>query len=47
MQLTNSPKNEATARWSPDDNWIAFMSDKDGDYDIQRMDRQINREIIK
>jgi dipeptidyl aminopeptidase/acylaminoacyl peptidase len=32
--LTSTPKNERHARWSPDGQWIAFESNRGGDYQI-------------
>ncbi|MBA3848905.1 MAG: S9 family peptidase, partial [Opitutus sp.] len=32
--LTSSPKNERHARWSPDGRWLAFESNRSGDYQI-------------
>ncbi|MEW6155863.1 MAG: S9 family peptidase [Verrucomicrobiota bacterium] len=33
-QLTNSPKHDRHARWSPDGNWLVFESNRDGDFQI-------------
>ncbi|MGH9505949.1 MAG: TolB family protein [Terriglobales bacterium] len=31
VQLTISEQRQASPAWSPDGNWIAFISDRDGD----------------
>ncbi|MDP1580489.1 MAG: S9 family peptidase [Candidatus Didemnitutus sp.] len=33
-RLTSTPKNERHARWSPDGKWLAFESNREGDYQI-------------
>jgi len=33
-KLTNSPKHDRHARWSPDGQWIAFESNREGSYQI-------------
>ncbi len=32
--LTSTPKNERSPRWSPDGRWIAFESNRSGDYQL-------------
>jgi dipeptidyl aminopeptidase/acylaminoacyl peptidase len=36
-KLTNSPKHDRHPRWSPDGQWIAFESNRDGSYQIWLM----------
>lgn len=38
-QLTSSPKHERHPRWSPDGNWLAFESNRDGDFQIYALPR--------
>jgi Tol biopolymer transport system component len=37
IQLTHSPKSDASPRWSPDGKWIAFISDRSGKNQIYLM----------
>jgi len=37
IRLTDSPGNDTRPTWSPDGQWIAFTSDRDGDRDIYRL----------
>ncbi len=38
-QFTGGPKSDSTPRWSPDGNWLAFVSDRGGDRQIWLMKR--------
>lgn len=41
-QLTSSNFNSRDPSWSPDGRWVAFSSNKDGDYEIYLMDINFN-----
>lgn len=37
IQLTHSPDDEHTPRWSPDNRYLAFLSARDDDYDAEQV----------
>ena len=37
IDLSRNPASDIMPRWSPDGNWIAFFSDRDGAYDLYMM----------
>lgn len=37
INLSQHPASDIMPRWSPDGNWIAFFSDRDGSYDLYMM----------
>ena len=37
LNLTNSPADEHSAAWSPDGNWLAFVSNRSNDIDIYKV----------
>ncbi len=38
MNLTRNPADDYSPRWSPDGSQVAFQTDRDGNWEIYRMD---------